>query len=131
MNSRWVPLSLGHVQPPIPEPAGHKAAVQATIDAPALDPYDIDPKHEEALCVGTNRWTAFDIEAKVPRARGCWVEVLETGKKGGIESGYGTMSGNGDEAEGRWFPRGLKAWSFGGWMEDGVLDITEPLEWKL
>ncbi|KAH7394360.1 hypothetical protein BKA66DRAFT_567310 [Pyrenochaeta sp. MPI-SDFR-AT-0127] len=131
VNTKWVPISMGHVQPPVPEPAGHKAAVQAAISAPPIDTFDINPKREEELCVGTDRWTAFDIDAKVPRARGCWVEVLETGKKGADESGYGTMNGNEREGEGRWFPKGLKTWSFGGWMEDGVLDITDPLEWKL
>lgn len=116
INTKWVPISMAQVQPPIPEPAGHKAAVKDVLDR-EVDAYDIDPKLEESLCVGTDRWCAFDIEGKVPRARGCWVKMGETG--GGVAEGE------------KYFPQGLRPWSVGGWMEDAVLEIAEPLEWKL
>lgn len=117
VSTAWIPLDLTQVQPPIPEPAGHKEAVKAEIEGPPIDPYDTNPKHEMALCAGTDRWCAYNITSKVPSARGCWVEVQKTG----------------EEADGseRFFPQGLQPWSFGGWMEDAVLDITAPIEWKL
>ncbi|KAF1851575.1 uncharacterized protein K460DRAFT_362327 [Cucurbitaria berberidis CBS 394.84] len=117
VNTAWVPISTRHVQPPIPEPAGHRAAAQEAIRGPEIDPYDVSSKGEESLCVGTDRWTAFDIEAKVPRARACWVTMGEAGSD--------------DEGRARYFPQGLRPWSVAGWLEEGVLEITEPLEWKL
>jgi hypothetical protein len=31
----------------------------------------------------------------------------------------------------KWFPQGLGAWSVGAWCEEGVLEIPEPVVWKL
>lgn len=120
VNMRWAPISMMQVQPPIPEPAGHKRAVAAEIEdqesGVVVDPYDISPKNEVAVAPGTERWCAFDIGGKVRRARGCWVEMLEVGGK---------------EGEQAYWPQGVRPWRFGGWMEDAVLEIEKPLEWKL
>ncbi|CAO2657943.1 Nn.00g072030.m01.CDS01 [Neocucurbitaria sp. VM-36] len=116
VNSRWIPMSMVHVQPPIPESEDHRAAVQDVVDGPEIDAYDVSPKGEMALCVGTDRWTSFDIGMRVPRAKGCWVSIGETGTEDGENQ--------------RYFPQGLRSWSVGGWMEEGVLEIAEPLEWK-
>ncbi|KAF2622987.1 hypothetical protein BU25DRAFT_414753 [Macroventuria anomochaeta] len=120
VNMGWVPISMMHVQPPIPESAGHKRAVAAELEdrerGLVIDPYDVSSKNEVAVAAGTDSWCAFDINGRVQRARGCWVEVFKTGVT--------------DEEE-RYWPKGLKPWSFGGWMEDAVLEIEEPLEWKL
>jgi hypothetical protein len=52
-------------------------------------------------------------------ARGCWVEM---GKENG---------GSGTEI-GKYWPKGVEPWvNVGAWMEDGVFDFGEPLEWKL
>ena len=109
-----------HVQPPIPEPPGHKRAVAVEVGNRAqgvvIDPYDVSPKNEVAVAVGTDRWCAFDIGGKMQRARGCWVEMLRTG---------------GEKEENAYWPQGLRPWSIGGWVENAVLEIEEPLEWKL
>lgn len=121
VNMSWVPMSLVHAQPPIPEPVGHKRAVAAEIEdrkrGVVIEPYDISTKNEVAVTAGTDRWCAFDINGKVQRARGCWVEVLKAGVEGGEEE--------------RYWPQGVKPWGLGGWMEDAVLEIENPLEWKL
>jgi hypothetical protein len=121
VNMGWVPISMKHVQPPIPEPVGHIRAVAAELEnqknGSTINAYDISPKSEVAVAAGTDRWCAFDIGGKVKRARGCWVEILKAGVVG-------------DEQE-RYWPKGVKPWSFGGWMEDAVLEIEKPLEWKL
>lgn len=106
------------VQPPIPTPAGHEAAVAAEIEdqkrGVSIDPYDVSPKNEVAVAAGTDRWCAFDIGGKIQRARGCWVEVLEPAVQGGEQEGY--------------WPKGVRPWTFGAWMEDAVLEIEKPLE---
>lgn len=121
VNMGWVPISMKHVQPPIPEPEAHKRAVTVEFEGRRngtnINPYDISAKNEVAVAAGTDRWCAFDISGKVQRARGCWVEILKTGVQGG-------------EGEKYW-PKGGTPWSFGGWMEDAVLEIEKPLEWKL
>lgn len=118
VNMKYVPLKMVHAQPPIPEPAGHKRAVEAELDDRVkIDPYDISAKNEVAVAAGTDRWCSFDIGGKVARARGCWVEMLR--------------SGTGGEEAAKYFPQGLSPWSFGGWMEDAVLEIEKPIEWKL
>lgn len=117
----WAPISLMHVQPPIPTPAGHANAVAAELEDQMrgleIDPYDISSKNEVAVAVGTDRWCAFDIGGKVRKARGCWVEVLDAAVDG--------------EDKGKYWTKGVKPWSFGGWLEDAMLEIEEPLEWKL
>lgn len=117
VNSKWIPMSMMHVQPPIPEPPGQRAAVEDVIQSPEIDAYDIGAKGEKALCVGTDRWTAFDIGLSIPRARGCWVTMGETGTEEGVSA--------------RYFPQGLRPWGVGGWMEEAMLEIEKPLEWKL
>ncbi|OAG12102.1 uncharacterized protein CC84DRAFT_1134414 [Paraphaeosphaeria sporulosa] len=118
VNMKYVPLKMVHVQPPIPEPAGHRRAVQAELDdGVEIDPYDVSAKNEVAVAAGTDRWCSFDIGGKVVRARGCWVEMLRSETRG--------------EEEGMHFPQELKPWSVGGWMEDAILDIGKPLEWRL
>lgn len=109
------------VQPPIPEPAAHGKAVAAELEdqksGVKIDPYDISPKNEVAVAAGTDRWRAFDIGGKVQRARMCWVKVLEPAVEGGEQE--------------RYWPRGIRPWGIGAWMEDAVLEIEKPLEWKL
>lgn len=128
MPLRWVPaipVSLSYfptlpaVQPPLPEPAGRETALDFELEAGPIDNYDIDPKHEESLLVGTERWCKFEFQGRVPRARGCWVQLHDISGKGGIGSE-------------KWFPQGLKPWSsVGGWMEEADLSITVPVEWKV
>ncbi|KAJ4990992.1 hypothetical protein SVAN01_03563 [Stagonosporopsis vannaccii] len=117
-NMRWSPLSLVHVQPPIPEPAGHKSAAESEVEARErgvqIDPYDISAKNEVAVAVGTERWCMFDIGGRVKKARGCWVQGVD------VERGD----------EGYW-PRGVGTWRVGVWCEGAVLEIGEPAVWKL
>lgn len=120
MNTAYVPINLLLTQPPCPEPAWRRtaAAFEAELKTP-IDPYDISVKNEEAVLAGTERWCATEFLAK-SRARGCWVEMH-------------TNEGGGKRVvdEGKWWPKGLRPWSVGAWMEDGVFEIGEPLEWKL
>jgi hypothetical protein len=104
------------VQPPCPEPVGRQTAAEfeAELSTP-IDPYDIAPKNEEAVLVGTERWCAVELAAK-SRARGCWVDV--GGKSGEVE-------------EGKWWPGSVRPWRFGAWLENGVFEFGEPVEWKL
>jgi hypothetical protein len=107
-------------QPSCPEPAGRRtaAAFEAELKT-AIDPYDISAKNEEAVLVGTERWCAVEFVAK-SRARGCWVEMHK--QEGGIVGGE-------DET---WWPKGIQPWlNMGAWMEDGVFQFEEALEWKL
>lgn len=118
ISMEYVPLKMVHVQPPIPEPAGHKRAVEAELnDEVKIDPYDISAKNEVAVAAGTDQWCSFDIGGKVARTRGCWVEMLRN-EAGGEEGG-------------KYFPQELEPWSVGGWMEDAVLEIGQPLKWRL
>lgn len=119
MNTAYVPLSLVMAQPPCPEQAGQRtaAAFEAELAKP-IDPYDISAKNEEAVLVGTERWCAVGVEAK-SRARGCWVD-MSVGE-----------NGKGEVDEGTWWPKGVKPWSVGAWIEDGVFEFGMPLEWKL
>jgi hypothetical protein len=117
-NMKYAPIAMQQVQPPIPEPAGFKNAVETELNSNVkIDPYDISAKNEVAVAAGTDRWCAYDIGGKIERMRGCWVEVLHS-KTGG-------------EEEGKYFPQGLQPWSVGGWMEETELSIDKPLEWKL
>jgi len=117
-NMRWSPLSLAHVQPPIPLPAGHVRAVEAELAARErgveIDPYDVSAKNEVAVAVGTDRWCMFDVGGSVARARGCWVEGMG---EGGGEEGY--------------WPKGVGTWRMGVWCEGAVLEIGVPATWKL
>ena len=120
-NMSWAPISMMHVQPPIPRPTGHAKAVAAELkdrkSGVEVDPYDISPKNEVAVATGTDRWCAFDIGGRVHKARGCWVELLPSAAGGRDEEKY--------------WPEGVTPWGVGGWMEDAELVIEEPLEWKL
>jgi hypothetical protein len=109
-------MSLMLAQPPCPAAAGRHAAVEAEAQLKTpIDAYDVSHKTEEAVLVGTERWCAIEVKAKTG-ARGCWVEM---GKE------------NGDEA-GKYWPKGVEPWvSVGAWMEDGMFEFGEPLEWKL
>ncbi|KAF2820542.1 hypothetical protein CC86DRAFT_374237 [Ophiobolus disseminans] len=120
-NTAYVPLSLLNVQPPLLEPAARLTAAEfeSELDT-SIDAYDISKKNEEALLVGTERWTGFELQAKC-KARGCWVEM---GQEQERPDGVG-------EEDGKWWPNGLKPWSVGAWMEGGVFEIAEGLEWKL
>jgi hypothetical protein len=115
-----MPIKLLLAQPPCPEPAGQRtaAAFEAELKTP-IDLYDISSKNEEAVLVGTEVWRATEFSAK-SRARACWVETH-------------TSEGDGKVVvdEGRWWPKGLRPWSVGGWIEDGSFEVREPLEWKL
>jgi len=117
-NTAYVPMSLMNVQPPLPEPAGRMAAARLEAEREEkVGEYDVSRKNEDALLVGTERWAAFELEARC-KARGCWVEMHDGGGEEGRE-------------EGEWWPRGLKPWSVGAWMEDGDFGIREAVEWKL
>jgi hypothetical protein len=105
------------VQPPIPESTDHQAAAKEVLAGPNINPYDLDPAKELSLYVGTNRWCAFSIAARVSRARGCWAEVKAT-------------TGEGDK-EKTWFPSDLKTWRVGSWCEEVEWTIEKPLEWEL
>ena len=118
VNTKYIPISLTVAQPPIPEPAGHKAAAKAAIEGPKVDEYDIDPEKSLAVLPGTDRWCIFDIAATTPRARGCWVEVHE-------------QSGETREEDEIFFPKGLGTWRIGGWVEDVNWAIGDVTEFKL
>lgn len=105
---------MGLVQPPVPEPEGR---LDVLGDEEGVDEYDVG-KEELPLCVGTERWCGFEMTAKVKRARGCWVSLGKGGE-------------DGEEEEGRWWPSGLRPWSVGAWCEETVMEIGEPLVWKL
>jgi hypothetical protein len=123
VSTKWLPLSTTQAQPPIPEATGFKAAAEdETKGTSKVDAYDINPKYEEALLAGTDRWCAFPINSYVPRARGCWVTVHPAGEEGKPDSVK--------EASKHW-PQDVKPWSIGAWMEDAEMGIPEPLEWKL
>jgi hypothetical protein len=119
VNSSYVPLSLMLVQPPCPEPVGRRTAAAFEVElAEPIDSYATSLKNEEALLVGTERWCGIDVKAS-GWGRGCWVEILpDEGEEG-------------EGGEGRWWPKGVKSWSVGAWMEDGLFDFEMPLEWKL
>jgi hypothetical protein len=120
VNTAYLPGKLLLAQPPCPEPAGQRtaAAFEAELTTP-IDPYDISPKNEEAVLVGKEVWRATEFSAK-SRARGCWVEMHAS-------------EGDGKEVtdKGKWWSKGLRACSVGGWMEDGSFEVKQPLEWKL
>ena len=51
VNMNYVPLKMWHVQPPIPEPAGHRRAVEVELkDAVKIDPYGC-PWYGKMVCV--------------------------------------------------------------------------------
>jgi hypothetical protein len=119
VNTTYFPMTLMLAQPPCPEAPGMLKVVEkeAQLESP-IDAYDVSEKSEEAVLVGTERWCAVEMKAKT-WARGCWVEM---GKGNG---------GSGTEI-GKYWPKGVEPWvSVGAWMEDGVFDFGEPLEWKL
>jgi hypothetical protein len=104
VNTSWMPLDMTQVLPPIP--------------------YDINPETEASLLVGTDQWTAFPMSAKVARARGCWVKVHELGKDPGEDI-------RAVEKASKYWPQGIQPWSIGAWMEDSVMEVPVPTEWKL
>ncbi|KAF2177720.1 hypothetical protein K469DRAFT_719651 [Zopfia rhizophila CBS 207.26] len=124
ISSRWLPLSTVHAQPPLPEAASFKKDASEASEGKQIDPYDIDPRYEEELLAGTDRWCIFPVNSYVPRARGCWVSIHEPGKD--EETGDAAVK----EAAKYW-PVDVTPWSIGAWMEDAELGIPEPLEWKL
>ena len=121
VSTKYIPMSLALVQPPIPEPQGQQQAAKEAIDGPHTDPYDLDPKKGLAVLVGTERWRGFDISASSPRARGCWVEVHEGGDE----------DRGGDEEGEIFFPSRLGTWRVGAWMEEVDWKIGDVVEWKL
>lgn len=118
-----MPLDMTQVLPPIPAAPGQDEAAKAEREGAKIDAYDIDPKKETSLLIGTENWAAFPIDASA-RARGCWVKIHELGKdpKEDIRAV--------EEASKHW-PQGIQPWSIGAWMEDSVMNIPQPLEWKL
>ncbi|KAH7138483.1 hypothetical protein B0J11DRAFT_421942 [Dendryphion nanum] len=107
VKSKWLPVSTVHVQPPLAE--GEKYAV-------TKGKVDGEVKEEDVL-VGTEKWSTFEIGSAAPRARGCWVEVLEAGGR--------------SVKAGKWWPQDVKPWGVGAWMEEGTMSIPMPNEWKL
>lgn len=124
VSTRWLPLSTTQVQPPVPEAPGFKKAAQSESGSAKIDPYDIDPKHEESVLVGTDHWRKYWIDSYSPRARGCWVTIHGPGKDSAGEA-------DASEQAARYFPQGLRPWSIGAWMEDAEISIPSPSEWKL
>ncbi|PVI06646.1 hypothetical protein DM02DRAFT_609446 [Periconia macrospinosa] len=125
-NAKYLPVESSPAQPPVPAAAGQKEAAAAEIQARddgsgTINPYNTSPQHEDALLAGTDTWCSFAFEASTPRARGCWVTVHE----GATQSGERT-----DETSKYW-PRGLRPWAIGGWLEDAQIYIGPPVEWKL
>jgi hypothetical protein len=98
VNTRFLPKSMAFAQPPVPEASGHQAAVKKALMGPNADQYDLNPQNEAVISVGTTRWCAFDVAAKVSRARGCWVEFPATKDE----------SNSSSDKEKTWFPSGLK-----------------------
>ncbi|KAF2114713.1 hypothetical protein BDV96DRAFT_493598 [Lophiotrema nucula] len=125
MSSRWMPLSTVHAQPPVAEAPGFKQAVEAVREGLKIEDYDIDPKHEESLLAGTDRWRSFPINVYVSRARGCWVTIHDVSKDGEASTA------NDVNEPGKYWPQDVKPWAVGAWMEDAQMDIPTPLEWKL
>jgi hypothetical protein len=123
INTSWMPLNMTQVLPPIPAAAGHNEAVAVESEDSKIDPYDINPRTEASLLVGTENWTAFPINAK-SRARGCWVKVHELGKDPNEDI-------RAVEEASKYWPQGVQPWSIGAWMEDSVMEIPQPIEWKL
>ncbi|EAT81211.1 hypothetical protein HBH56_132940 [Parastagonospora nodorum] len=115
VNMAYVPMSMVLTQPPCPQAAGQRAAVESEmlLESP-INPNDISEKNEEAVLVGTERWCATELGAR-SWARGCWVE---------------THAGE-EVEEGKWWPKGVRTWGVGGWLEDGVFEFPEAVEWKL
>jgi hypothetical protein len=120
INTRYFPKTLVIAQPPIPESANHRAAAEEALAGPSIDPYDLDPRKELSICVGTTQWCTFSVTARVSRTRGCWVEVL---------SDKGVMS---EEDKGKtWFPSNLKTWRVGIWCEEVEWTVGKPVGWEL
>ena len=123
VNTNWMPLDMTQVLPPIPAAPGHKEAAAAEAAGSKIDAYDVNPKTEASVLAGTENWTAFPINA-VSRARGCWVKVHELGKDPSEDI-------RAVEEASKYWPQGVQPWSIGAWMEDSVMEIPQPLEWKL
>jgi hypothetical protein len=113
-------MTLAAVQPPIPESEGRKKALLET-ESGIFGEYDLNPVKEMQVLVGTERWCAFDIQAKVKRARGCWVEIKEKKEK--------SLDDEGDENN--WFPKKLGLWQVGAWCEEMDWMLGDVEEWKL
>ncbi|OAG15394.1 hypothetical protein CC77DRAFT_466171 [Alternaria alternata] len=120
LNTKYLPLSMAAAQPPLPAAPEYKRALSEVLGGAEVDEYDLDPKKEGAVLVGTEKWRAFDIAAIAPRARGCWVEVHEKKDEEVVEEG-------GKE----WWPRNLRSWSVGAWMEDVDWRLGEVVEWTV
>jgi hypothetical protein len=120
MNTKYIPITLAAVQPPIPESEGHKKALLEA-GSGIVDEYDLDPAKEMQVLAGTERWCTFDVQAKVERARGCWVEIKEKEEK--------SLDGEGGE-EKNWFPKKLGLWQVGAWCEEMDWTLGDVGEWK-
>jgi hypothetical protein len=122
VSTSWMPLDMTQVLPPVPAAVGHEEAVAAENEG-KIDPYDLDPKKEASLLVGTDYWVAFPINAQ-SKARGCWVKVHELGKDPNEDI-------RAVEEASKYWPQGVQPWSIGAWMAESVMQIDEPTEWKL
>jgi hypothetical protein len=120
LNTLYIPKRMVIVQPPLPETADHRPAAEEALKGPNINPYDLDPAKELSIYVGTTRWRAFNVAARVSRARGCWVEVLSEKVK---------MTER--DKEKTWFPSDLKPWRVGGWCEEVEWTIEKPVDWEL
>lgn len=110
VSTRWLPLSTTHAQPPVPEAPGFAKAVKDEAIGAKIDEYDVNPRFENALLAGTDRWCAFPVSSYTPRARGCWVTVHKAGTEvEGSES-------RGRQEAGRFWPQDAQPWSVGAWM---------------
>lgn len=125
VSTKWLPMSTKLAQPPIPEAHGFKKAVEEEVARAKIDAYDINPKTEGALLVGTDRWCGFPINAYVPRARGCWVTIHQAGQDDEEQEVDAVKEA------GKYWPQDVRPWSIGAWMEDAEMLVPEPLEWKL
>ncbi|KAF2006776.1 hypothetical protein P154DRAFT_422340 [Amniculicola lignicola CBS 123094] len=125
LSTKWLPLSTVHAQPPVPEAPGFQQASAEEAKGEAVEEYDINPKMEESLMAGTEKWRLFPIHGYYERARGCWVKIHQPG-----EDTEGSNNEAVEEASKYW-PVDAQPWSIGAWMEDANMEIPLPLEWKL
>jgi hypothetical protein len=83
VSTKYRPVTVALVQPPIPEPEGHRKALEGMREDDEIDEYDLGPKKEIQVMPATETWHTFGIQTKLKRTRGCWTEVKEYDVKNG------------------------------------------------
>ena len=123
VKSKWLPLGTILAQPPVPQAEGFGKKEEVKVD-----PYDIDPKREAEVLVGTDSWKSFEMSFETKCARGAWVKVHKPGE--GVDGKAGGNDAARKEALKHW-PADVVPWSVGAWMQETDLGITKSVEWKL